>query len=100
MLDDLLIKMKMIDDSVEKGKMMSADGLTYKGKVFCFDYNNKMVFKLGKGYDIQSHGITEYEFLNPFKKKGPMLAWFEIEYKYKECFELLASKALEVMKND
>jgi hypothetical protein len=57
---------------VEMGKTMSSSGLTYKDKVFCFTYGDKTLFKLGKAYDIESHGITEYEHLNPFKKNEPI----------------------------
>ncbi|MCH4887627.1 hypothetical protein EZV73_08585 [Acidaminobacter sp. JC074] len=97
-MNDLFMKMKLIDDQVEMGKMMSCDGLTYHGKVFCFEYKDKMVFKLGKGYDIKKHGIEEFEYLNPFKNKGPMMAWFEVKDHYADKYESLAKVALEVMK--
>jgi len=98
-MKELLIKLKSIDQNIELGKMMSCDGLTYKGKVFCFEYKDKMVFKLGKGYDIKQHGIENYSHLSPFKTKGPMLAWFELDNSYQTHFEELAIKALEVMKH-
>lgn len=60
-------------------------------------YKNLIVFKLGKGYEIEKHGITEYDFLNPFKIKGPMTAWFEVDYKYHDKWEELARAALDVM---
>lgn len=92
--------LKMIDEEVTLGKMMSCPGLMYHGKVFCFEYKDKMVFKLGKGYDIEKHGITDYDYLNPFKNKGPMMAWFEISLENKDCFEKLAQIALRKIKND
>lgn len=98
-MNELLMKLKQIDEKVELGKMMSCDGLTYKGKVFCFEYKDKMVFKLGKDYDIEQHGIKTFTYLNPFKKKGPMKAWFELDASYGDKFEELAMVALEVMKN-
>jgi len=99
MLDEIYLHMKTIDEKVEMGKMMSCDGITYEGKVFCFEYKDKMVFKLGKDYDIESHGIKSYNFLNPFKKKGPMKAWFELNLDQNKHFLKLAQVALEVMKN-
>lgn len=63
-------------DAIEMGKMMSAPAIQYKGKVFAFFYEGKMTFKLGKGYDIHSLGIHDYEHLAPFKSKPPMKAWF------------------------
>jgi len=78
---------------------MSSPGLTYKGKVFLFEYQNKIVFKLGKGFDISLYGVDDFEYLNPFKKKGPMLAWFVLDEKYKSSFESLAEVALELIKD-
>lgn len=98
MLEQLFFYLKSEEPLIEMGKMMSCNGLTYKGKVFCFEYNNQMVFKLGKGYDIEALGITEYEYLNPFKNKGPMLAWFIIEAIYEVKYEQLARLALNDMK--
>jgi len=98
MLEELYYFMKSEDPMIEMGKMMSCNGLTYKGKVFCFEYNNEMVFKLGKGFDIEALDITEYEFLNPFKTKGPMMAWFIVKTRYQEKFEQLALLALNDMK--
>lgn len=100
MLEALLLHAKSVDERVEIGKMMSCDGLTLMGKVFCFEYKDKMVFKLGKGYDIESHGITNYTFLSPFKNKGPMTAWFEINKEDSHVFEALTLIALRVMNHD
>lgn len=85
-------------DGVESGKMMSAPGLMYKSKVFAFFYKDKMVFKLGKDYDIESHDIKDFTYLNPFKNKGPMKAWFEIEEKYNDKWMELSEVALIKMK--
>ena len=99
MLQDLYIYLKTLDTRVEMGKMMSSPGITYKGKVFLFEYKDKIVFKLGKGFDISSYGIESFEYLNPFKKKGPMLAWYVVEDKYKSTFEDLSKVALDHMKD-
>jgi len=98
MLEQLLFYLKSNEPFVEMGKMMSNPGLTYKGKVFCFEYKDKIVFKLGKDYDINAHGILDYEYLNPFKKKGPMLAWYVIDNTYETKFEALSLIALNEMK--
>lgn len=100
MLEHLFFYLKSKEPLVEMGKMMSCPGVTYKGKVFCFEYKDKIVFKLGKAYDMNAHGILEYEYLNPFKKKGPMLAWFVIERVYENKFEELSFIALNEMKQN
>jgi hypothetical protein len=41
------------------GKMMSTTGLKYKNKVFAFYYKKRMVFKLGKGYDIDQEELKD-----------------------------------------
>lgn len=82
---------------VSVGKMMSSPGMMYGKKNFAFYYNDLIVFKLGKGYEIEKHGITDYEFLSPFKTKGPMTAWFEVGYKYHDKWEELARTAMKVM---
>ena len=84
-------------ESVALGKMMSSPGIQYKGKNFAFYYNEKMVFKLGKGYDLKSHDIEHFSLLSPFKNKAPMAAWFEISAEDMEKWDALARIALEKM---
>ena len=88
------------DADVADGKMMSAPAITYNGKVFAFFYDGAMTFKLGKDFDIESEGITEYQHLSPFKTKPPMRAWFIISAEQQSQWEALASLALERMKAD
>ena len=82
-------------EDVTWGKMMSAPALQYNGKVFAFFYKGVMTFKLGKGYDIEQHGIHEYEHLAPFKAKPPMTAWFIVDDA--THWQTLATIALETM---
>ncbi len=98
--DDIVKIMTMENEYVEPGKMMSCEGIRYKGKVFAFYYNDKMIFRLGKNYDISKHGIEEFEYLNPFKNKPPMKGWYEIEVKYSDKWLELAGVSMNVMKNE
>ena len=75
---DIVSRLSTSNRSVTEGKMMSSPGIRFKNKVFAFYHNKSMIFKLGKGYDIKSKGVNEYVFLNPFKNKSPMTAWFEV----------------------
>lgn len=59
---------------VALGKMMSSPGITVRGKVFAFFDRGAMVFRLGKGVDPVSFGITSYRPLNPFKTSRRWLA--------------------------
>lgn len=79
---------------VEGGKMMSADAIQFKKKVFAFIHEEKMTFKLGKGFDLNPYGITDYAFLSPFKNKPPMKAWFVVSSDYQDQWPVLAERAL------
>jgi hypothetical protein len=77
---------------------MSSPALVYNNKVFAFYYGDSMVFKLGKDYDIRQHGEIEYEPLNPFKNKAPMLGWFVISYDAVVHWDGLVEAAYKIMK--
>jgi hypothetical protein len=85
-------------DNVNQGPMMSSPGIKYKDKVFAFYYKEKMVFKLGQDFDPRSQGIKNFSYLNPFKKKPPMKAWFEIPFTESNKWEELAYIALNNIK--
>ncbi len=84
---------------VEPGKMMTSDGLTVRGKVFCFFWGqrNAMVFKLGKEADTDRAELAGWEWLNPFKNKGPMKAWYEVPFTRKRYWKTLAEEAADVV---
>lgn len=96
--DQIAEKMVQKYEDVHHGKMMSSPALVYNNKVFAFYYGDSMVFKLGKDYDIRQHGEIEYELLNPFKNKAPMLAWFVISYDAVVHWDVLAEAAYKIMK--
>lgn len=80
------------------GKMMSSPGILYKKKNFAFYHDEKMIFKLGKDYNIESHDISTWSWLQPFKNKGPMKAWYEIPHSDSSKWSELADIALEKIK--
>ncbi|WP_411029430.1 hypothetical protein [Spongiimicrobium sp. 3-5] len=83
---------------VTKGKMMSAPAIHYNGKVFAFlSKEDKMVFRLGKSYSPSNITVPTKPF-NPFKNKGPLAGWFEVEATYSGQWEELTAKALQLMK--
>ena len=86
--------------NVSQGPMMSCPGIRYKNKVFAFYYKDKMVFKLGKDFNPEQYGVTEYSLLNPFKNKAPMKAWFEIPFKESANWEKLTLFALNQIKKE
>lgn len=95
--DHLITQLCTLNPDIHPGKMMSADGLKYKGKVFLFwGKNDHMVFKLGKGFDPTELGSTTIQAFNPFKNKGPLADWFQVGFEEKELWEPLSRMALEV----
>lgn len=63
---------------VTPGKMMSSPAIHYKGKVFAFfSLSEAMVFKLGKGYPVETLKVTT-ELFSPFKSGKPLSGWYEI----------------------
>lgn len=93
-------KLSAETETVQRGKMMSSPGITYRGKVFAFYYKEQMVFRLGKGYDLEADGITKFSLLNPFKNQPPLAGWFEVPFDYSEQWETLARKAMNLLKSE
>ena len=85
---------------VEPGKMMSSEALTVNGKVFCFyaARRDQMVFKLGKSADTERPELAGWQWLNPFKNKGPMKAWYQVPLADDGNWRVLANEALAVVR--
>ena len=67
------------DPDVAPGKMMSADALTFSGKVFAF-FSTKggrvgLGCRLGRNFDVSTLGLTDWQHLAPFKTRPPMKDW-------------------------
>lgn len=45
------------NDGVVRGKMMFFFVVKFKGKVFIFFYNERMIFKLGKDFEFEEEGL-------------------------------------------
>ncbi len=61
------------------GKMMSAPAVTRNGKVFAF-YSAKGAypgfgFRIGRATDPDTLGLSNWQYLAPFKTKPPMKDW-------------------------
>ena len=85
---------------VVAGKMMSSEAITYQGKVFAFlSSKQRMVFRLGKSFNPELHHF-EIEVFNPFKKRAPLWAWFEVPFSHKEQWEQLTHQALSTLKRE
>jgi hypothetical protein len=88
------------DNEVGLGKMMSSPGIQYKGKNFAFLHNNEMTFKLGKQFNAEANGIHEVRYLNPFKTKPPLKAWYIITESQSYIWPELAEMALDYIKKE
>ena len=67
---------------IDKGNMMSADALTLNSKVFIF-YSKKggregLGCRIGRETDIGALGLSDWQYLAPFKSKPPMKDWIVI----------------------
>ena len=85
---------------VEPGKMMSSEALKVGGKVFCFfrQGDEAMVFKLGKAAETERPELAGWQWLNPFKNRGPMKAWYQVPLAKKQHWQRLADEALDVVR--
>lgn len=93
--DEIRQKLCLEFIEVSEGKMMSSPAIHYNKKVFAFlSKTNKMVFKLGKNAPLVAD-IELVEF-NPFKNKGPLTGWYEVDYAYHSSWEELAELALNL----
>ena len=85
---------------VHEGRMMSAQALTRKGKVFAF-YSTKggrvgLGCRLGRDYPVSELGLTDWQHLAPFKTKPPMRDWIVAGEGDMAKWDELASEALRI----
>lgn len=86
-------------EGVEEGRMMSCAAVAYRGKVFAFlGSKGKMVFRLGKGYQPEAAGLTDWSYLSPFKHKPPMRGWIIVPVVQDARWSDLAEEALALMR--
>lgn len=79
---------------VKTGRMMSAPGITFNGKVFVFYWKKEMIFRLGKDFDASAFGLKDWHLLNSFKNRPPMTGWFCVPYSESRHWEELARRAI------
>ncbi len=85
-------------EGVTQGKMMHSPAIHYHNKVFAFfSRSKKMVFKLGKDYPLDGSDV-EISAFNPFKNKGPLAGWYEVDHRFQDAWEELTATALEAIK--
>ncbi len=85
-------------EHVTQGKMMSSPAIHYQGKVFAF-YSRKgaMVFKLGKGYPVETLKVSTAIF-SPFKSKKPLSGWYEVPLEDSTYWPDMCELALSIAK--
>jgi hypothetical protein len=96
-LFDAVAKKLLRHKGVRLGRMMSAPGITFNGKVFAFYWKKEMIFRLGKDFDADAFGLKEWHLLNPFKERPPMAGWFCVPYSQSRHWEQLAKRALATL---
>ena len=87
-------------EGVAHGKMMSADALTWRGKVFAFHSTKGgsigLGCRLGRTFDIPPLGLTDWQHLAPFKTKPPMKDWIVVGYADRDRWFDIVQAALTV----
>ena len=90
------------ESDVELGRMMSAEAVTCRGKVFAFRSTKTgtagMGFRLGRDYDFATLPTDQWAHLAPFKTKPPMKDWIIVPDAQAEHWPMLAKSALEIMR--
>ena len=93
------IRNTLISDfpKVKAGKMMSSEAIHFDDKVFAFiSRKDKMVFKLGKDFDVRQFDYPVTPF-SPFKTKAPLSGWYEADFEYRHRWEEMAHLSLELI---
>ncbi|MEM9269285.1 MAG: hypothetical protein AAGA78_10160 [Pseudomonadota bacterium] len=85
---------------VEEGRMMSAEALTHRGKVFCF-YSTKggrvgLGCRVGRDQDVEALGLQDWQHLAPFRTRPPMKDWIVAGLDDAARWERLGTVALEL----
>jgi hypothetical protein len=81
--------------SVSFGTMMSSPALRYKNRVFAFNHNSEMIFRLGREFSPEIFKLKKCSILNPFKNKAPMYAWFQVPFVENKKWKKLTEYALK-----
>jgi hypothetical protein len=81
-------------EGVASGRMMSSPGMRYGEKYFAFFQQGSVVFRLGRGYDLAAHGVTDYHLLAPYKTRPPLADWFVVPPAHLDAWDALARAAL------
>ena len=84
---------------IDRGFVLSAPALEYKGRAFAFCRDGEIVVRL-RGCDPGSLGIRAFRSCHPFKNSQSLPAWFQIPYYYQSDWNTVALKALESVKEE
>ncbi len=90
------------EEGVEHGRMMSAEAVTYQGKVFAFRSTKSgtagLGVRLGRDFDFPSIPTDAWTHLAPFKTKPPMKDWIIVADHQAHHWPGLANIALTLMR--
>ncbi len=80
--DRLVLAMMDQHPDIARGRMMSADALLFRGKVFAF-FSTKgggigLGARVGRDADVSAFGLSHWQHLAPFKTKPPMKDWIVV----------------------
>ncbi|MEL6201685.1 MAG: hypothetical protein AAFR39_04930 [Pseudomonadota bacterium] len=95
-------QLRMEHNDISPGRMMSADALTYRGKVFVF-FSEKggrvgLGCRIDRSTNVASLDLTDWHHLAPFKSKPPMKDWIVIGYGDVSRWKQIAELCLTIAK--
>jgi len=84
--------------NVKEGQMMRSPAIIVNDEVFAFfSRKKKMVFKLRDSYIPTEETIRPF---NPFKNKGPLRGWYEVDFDLAGRWKEFSHQALQVVSHD
>ena len=85
-------------EGVFEGRMMRSPAITVHEKVFAFlSRKGKMVFKLGDDFIPEDHDIRPF---NPFKTKGPLRGWYEVDLTTEGRWKEFAERSMKIVRDE
>ena len=87
-------------EELKLGEMMNNPGLKCKGRNFAVFLveQDKVVFRVGKEFDVDAVGLTTWSHFNPSADKPPMTDWVVVEFADKDKWVGLLEQSLTVIR--
>ena len=85
---------------LNRGYMLSAPAIEYKGRAFAFCRKDHMIIKFRDQTELEGRGIRGTQQYQPFTNCARMDQWREVPYYYREDWSNLAELALDELRKE